>query len=230
MSPSNDYHDYVFRDGKLVGEFEDMYRNSEVLPWHQDEQAQWIDVRLTKEVIRNLSRKLGRIYDLGCGTGHYLNLIAGEFLAPGGSTYGFDISETACKLAEKTFPNGKYSVLDITEPMTENRLGSTIQTHGPKYPNSLFMLRGTLWYLYPKLTSVVDNIDKMMQQGDKLLVVQNFPPLDRPFIGKEILPNYEALINFFERRFSLEQHIWYENKQETSNDNWFIGLFSPNSL
>ena len=25
---SKDYHDYVFRDGKLVGEFEAMYRHS----------------------------------------------------------------------------------------------------------------------------------------------------------------------------------------------------------
>ena len=35
---SKDYHDYVFRDGKLVGEFEAIYQNSEGVPWHQDEQ------------------------------------------------------------------------------------------------------------------------------------------------------------------------------------------------
>lgn len=51
MSHSTDYHDYVFRDGKLVGEFEDMYKNSSKVPWHQDEQANWIDVRLTREIL-----------------------------------------------------------------------------------------------------------------------------------------------------------------------------------
>jgi hypothetical protein len=51
MNKSTDYHDYVFRDGKLVGEFEEMYLNSATTPWHQDEQENWIDVRLTKEML-----------------------------------------------------------------------------------------------------------------------------------------------------------------------------------
>src|SRR4051794_3572773 len=92
MNKSNDYHDYVFRDGKLVGEFEEMYRNSAIIPWHQDEQAHWIDVRLTKEMVRDIG-KIDQIHDLGCGTGHYLNLIAEELLVPGGTSYGYDISE-----------------------------------------------------------------------------------------------------------------------------------------
>ena len=33
---STDYHDFVFQEGKLVGEFEQMYRKSAQVPWHQD--------------------------------------------------------------------------------------------------------------------------------------------------------------------------------------------------
>ena len=47
------------------------------------------------------------------------------------------------------------------------------------------MIRGTLWYVYPKLATVIENIANRMQYSDRLLVVQNFPPLHNSFIGKE---------------------------------------------
>ena len=36
---SNNYRDFVFKDGKLIGEFEQMYQKSEEVPWHQDKTA-----------------------------------------------------------------------------------------------------------------------------------------------------------------------------------------------
>lgn len=35
---STDYHDYVIKEGKLIGEFEQMYQKSDGVPWHQNEQ------------------------------------------------------------------------------------------------------------------------------------------------------------------------------------------------
>ena len=35
-SRSTDYHDYVIKDGRFIGAFEEMYRNCPD-PWHQDE-------------------------------------------------------------------------------------------------------------------------------------------------------------------------------------------------
>lgn len=65
-----------------------------------------------------------------------------------------------------------------------------------------------------------------MNEGDKLLVVQNFPPIKSEFIGKDVIPNHFALIKHFERMFSLVRHIWYEDALKSTNDNWFIGFFS----
>ncbi len=225
MSKSIDYHDYVFRDGKLVGEFEEMYRNSEIVPWHQDEQDSWIDVRLTKEMIRDIGANLDQIHDLGCGTGHYLNLIAAEFLAPQGTSYGYDISETACQMAANTFPESKFAVLNLAEPRGEGAPTTNSQDWDPSL-RRLFMIRGTLWYVCAELATVVDNIRAMMTVTDKLLVVQNFPPLETEFIGKEAIPNHKALVDHFSHRFVLDRHIWYEDRFGTTNDNWFIGLFS----
>lgn len=92
------------------------------------------------------------------------------------------------------------------------------------------MIRGTLWYVFPKIENVVSNIRKMMSTNSSLLVVQNFPPLDKPFIGKDIIPDHLALISHFSQHFVLDRHIWYEDKSRFANDNWFIGLFSTKDL
>ena len=73
---------------------------------------------------------------------------------------------------------------------------------------------------------MIDTIRQLMTGSDKLLVVQNFPPLAGAFIGKEVIPNHAALINHFSSAFVLVRHVWYEDTLKAANDNWFIGLFS----
>ena len=126
MSKSKDYHDYVFRDGKLVGEFEEMYRHSATVPWHQDEQENWIDIRLTREMLKDLG-SYDEIHDLGCGTGHYLELIKRDFLLPEGKGYGYDLSVTACNLARDLFPLREFAVLDLTADSKEQTARSRQQ-------------------------------------------------------------------------------------------------------
>ena len=92
------------------------------------------------------------------------------------------------------------------------------------------MLRGTLWYVVPKLEVVIENIHALMRSTDKFLVVQNFPPLGSSFIGKDVLPDHHALIKHMSRYFIPIRHIWYEDTLKTANDNWFIGLFSNKDL
>lgn len=124
MKKSTDYHDYVFREGKLVAEFEEMYRNSATIPWHQDEQENWIDVRLTKEILQDIGR-FDQIHDFGCGTGHYLDLMVKHSLAPNGKSYGYDVSATACEKAACLFPRSSFSVLDLTQRTTNNEQRTT---------------------------------------------------------------------------------------------------------
>jgi SAM-dependent methyltransferase len=228
MNKSTDYHDYVFRDGKLVGEFEDMYRKSATTPWHQDEQATWMDVRLTGEMLRDLG-SFDEIHDFGCGTGHYLDLMVKQCLVAGGKGYGYDISPTACDQAQNQFSHSTFSVLDLTD--TERIANSEQRTaNSEKQSARLFMIRATLWYVFPKLAIVIENIRNRMAGSDRLLVVQNFPPLQNSFIGKDVLPNHLALIDHFSRHFDIYRSIWYEDRLRAANDNWFIGIFSPKDL
>lgn len=110
---SKDYHDYVFRDGKLVLEFEAMYRNSSDIPWHQDEQQNWVDVRLTVEMLKGVC-PFDEIHDFGCGLGHYLALMRGHLGAGTCRGYGYDISATACVKAKSTFPEFDFQPYDLT--------------------------------------------------------------------------------------------------------------------
>src|SRR3989304_2411033 len=111
--PSKDYHDYVFRDGKLVGEFEAMYRNSTGIPWHQDEQQNWVDVRLTVEMLKDVG-PFDEIHDLGRGLGYYLALMRGHLGAGTCRGYGYDVSATACAKAKSTFPEFDFQPYDLT--------------------------------------------------------------------------------------------------------------------
>ena len=89
------------------------------------------------------------------------------------------------------------------------------------------MIRGTLWYVFPAIKKVVASINSRMNSSDTLIVVQNFPPLSKQFIGKDVIPDHAALILHFSSHFNLNRHIWYEDTYKCANDNWFIGLFTP---
>lgn len=218
---SKDYHDYVFRDGQLVGKFEEMYRYSEAVPWHQDQQHDWIDVRLTVDLLKDLGT-FEEIHDLGAGLGHYLALMRSHVGDKNCRGYGYDVSETACAKARMAFPELQFEVLDLMREssyqLSKSRAGTVARR--------LFIIRGTLWYVYPKLKNVVKNIRSMMDERDKLLVVQNFPSLDSAFVGKEVIPDHTALIEHFSKLFIPLRHLWYEEKVKTDNDNWFVGLFT----
>ena len=50
--PGTCHRDYVIRDGKYIGEFEDMYQNAVEIPWHQDETVNVIFSDLTVAILR----------------------------------------------------------------------------------------------------------------------------------------------------------------------------------
>jgi SAM-dependent methyltransferase len=221
--PSGDYHDYVFRGGELVGQFEEMYKNSESVPWHQDKQADWIDLRLTTEMLKDLG-PFDEIHDLGCGLGNYLALMVERLGSKNVRGFGYDISRTACEKASREFPIFQFLPLDLTNlcPSTLTHISSS---EALPEARRLFMIRGTLWYVFPKLGIVIENIVSMMRGDDRLLVVQNFPPLASFFIGKDVIPNHKILISHFSSNMSILRHIWYEDSSKSTNDNWFVGVF-----
>lgn len=222
---SNDYHDFVIKDGKLIGEFEQMYEKSDSIPWHQDEQDDWLDVRLALELLKEYAEEkpdttLGfdTIVDFGCGLGYFLDILEYYVGSYPCNTIGYDVSATCCEKARKIFPNTTFNVLDLMQ----DKAGPIDNIQSTK---KLFSIRGTLWYVFPEMQNVVNNISNMTTKGDYLLVSQNFPPLDSQFVGKDVIPNPDSIIKWFDK-FTPLKTIFLEDKVSKDNSNWFVGVFA----
>ncbi|GAI76490.1 unnamed protein product, partial [marine sediment metagenome] len=211
--------------GKLVGKFDQMYRKSRSVPWHQDEQKNWLDVRLTIELLKEYG-PFGRISDFGVGYGYFLNQIANYCGADNPALHGYDVSKTACKKGSSLFPDIAFQQFDLMDNYTEDDLEEKRreEKRREEKSNALFMLRGSLWYVFPKINNVVRNISSIVKRGDYFLVSQNFPPLSSNFVGKDVMPNPQAILDLFSTFFKPLKTIWLEDKMSDGNDNWFITI------
>ena len=116
-----DYHDFVIKDGKFIGKFEEMYRACDN-PWNQSDDV--IQSYQKMACLSSISRiKPNSVLEVGCGLGYYTNFLAKMF--PDVQFEGMDISETAVKKARVTFPDVKFSYGNIAE-MTDLKHGGGV--------------------------------------------------------------------------------------------------------
>lgn len=150
MKHSNDYHDYVFKDGKLIGKFEDMYKYSKEIPWHQDKVPDTWYGRIGTNLIEAAFEegKIKTVLETGCGYGYILSKIK----RPNVHFSGFDISETVIKKAQKLHPEFTFLVDDMIN-----------LKHTKKY--NLVICRENLWYIIYSLDAVVENLNRLIVGG-----------------------------------------------------------------
>jgi len=58
-----------------------------------------------------------------------------------------------------------------------------------------------------------------MHYPNLLLAVQNFPQLQNSFIGKDVLPDYFVLLEYFLSYLAVDKHILYEDRMKVANYN-----------
>ncbi len=109
------YQDYVVRDGRLIGQFEEMYRDHED-PWDQSVRGRFAsDKAVGVNLLRHARHLWGgrRVLEIGCGFGEYTEQIA----AADFEAIGIDISETAVLKAGKLRPHIQFEAggLDARE-------------------------------------------------------------------------------------------------------------------
>lgn len=184
---SDDYHDYVFRDGQLIGEFDQMYRKSAGIPWGQDQtNSKWYTHVALGVVGRALEDKaLTDIHEVGCGLGYFLS----NFRGSGRTVSGTDISPEAIRSAKELFPDMEFEVDDIRGEYD----------HGCF---DLVIVSALFWYVFPSMDRVCENLAKLVRPGGYLFVNHNFPCLDKPFVGKDVLPDPDVLVGYFAENFS----------------------------
>lgn len=174
---SSRYQDYVIRAGKFIGRFEDMYRNSAEIPWHQDETANAIFSDLTVAILRR--RDVLSLLDVGCGLGYMAERLRCEI--PGlEQVFGLDISETAIRRASEMFPQIRF-------------LAGTLDSLGEDARFDAVVSKDVLWYV---LDNVAGYLGRLVQHSSRWVYLGQSFPESRPFYGDDRFPNGDALLEY----------------------------------
>ncbi|MEO5808382.1 class I SAM-dependent methyltransferase [Devosia sp.] len=144
--PPKRYQDYVIRDGKLIGDFDGLYRDFED-PWHQSDTANVLDSRrqLAVHWVEKLRTEMGasRVVELGCGFGH----LSGQLSQRGIAAVGIDISTEAIERARTINPGTTFMAGSIEDEWILTDLD----------PDVVIMAELT-WYILDKLDLFLDNL------------------------------------------------------------------------
>lgn len=155
---SDDYHDYVIKDGRLVGEFEQMYQNC-VNPWPETE-AEIEENPASSRTPQVIKRDgLGRVFSLGCGKGMHLAWLRKK--CPDLQLAGGDISPTAVELCRRTYPFIDARHLDVRD----------ISSHRLEF--DVILLREVVWYILDHWEAVCVHL-KQAYAGKKIIVELSF--------------------------------------------------------
>lgn len=181
-----DYHEYVFKDGKLLGRFDEMYRYSGDIPWHQDKTAYRVFSDIDITILRQ--HRYETILDVGCGLGFFTNRLFHE-LEGVESIVGTDISAAAIKKAKNMFPHIDFRAADIKEE--KFLVGNEFD---------LVVCKDIMWYVFEKLDQVMKNLKLLIKPSGWLYISQSFPEKEN-YIGKEVIKSPLHLKEIFEKNF-----------------------------
>ena len=141
MSKKNqDYHDYVIKEGELIADFDNMYKNCSN-PWPEDEidmNNNCASVRL-KQLINQYD--FSKVLSLGSGKGNHLNWLTRDLDKP--EVTGVEISETAVIQSRSLFPE----INVIVKPIL-----SYLQDTEEEF--DIIIIRECIWYLLDDLEEI----------------------------------------------------------------------------
>lgn len=103
------YQDYVIKDGKFVGAFEEMYQTFDN-PWNQASKEYNENSYSRNFAVLNMKRYgMKSLIEFGCGLGYNTDFI---YRRTGIKIKGIDISSTAIDRAKQLFPDLEFEVDD----------------------------------------------------------------------------------------------------------------------
>lgn len=182
---SKDYHDYVFKDGKFIGAFEEMYQNVED-PWHHGDAT-----RIYYDMILYLMDRHqicsvdgGKILDIGCGKGAFTARL--KKYRPSAQILAVDIAPVAIKKAEQKYahPDIDFRVMDIQKEyksFTEDSF-------------DFIVMSDIMWYILPNFEKIVSGLKKCLKDSGHLLINQSFYAPGKQKYGSEIVSSVEDML------------------------------------
>lgn len=188
------YQDYVIRDGKFVGEFEEMYQDF-ADPWEQTTREQ---MRSEKTVALNLIKKyqFQHIVELGCGFGHFTNDIS----RLGVSVTGVDVSPTASQKAKKMYPHCNFIAADILE--VDKYLAPDVD---------VIIMSEITWYVLDKLNYFLEILKKKRVRPLYLLHLLATYPKGEQRYGVEKFTCLQEILQYFSLDYEEYGEIYYKD-------------------
>ena len=175
---NNDYHEYVIKDGKYIGDFETMYQNC-TDPWNQLEEAEISYVRAST-CISVKKYGLDSVMELGCGLGKTTNYIKKN---TGIDIIGVDISETAVEKAKNMYPDIDFRV--------DNVLNISKSAENINY-----LFAEIMWYILDDLDEIIQNVS-MKCRGNYVMINQTFYPKGCQSYGTEYFSTVDEMMAYF---------------------------------
>jgi SAM-dependent methyltransferase len=173
------YQDYVIRDGRFIGKFEEMYQNSTDVPWHQDKTVNAIFSDLTVAILKR--RRVGSLLDVGCGLGYMTERMRRQ-IPQLKRVVGIDVSDTAISSARRMFPKIEFHAATLESLPGDERFEVVVS-------------KDVIWYVLENLAAYLASLVRRSSRW--VYIGQSFPER-RPFYGEGILPDAAALISYIQ--------------------------------
>ena len=202
------YQEYVFQNGKFIGDFESMYKDFDD-PWNQTTREEFAtDKAITLNLIKKFNFK--RVIELGCGLGHFTNKIR----EIGVDVLGVDISKTAIEKARTKHPNGKFLQGDILDFEIYKR-----------YNPDLIIMAEITWYVLEKLDDFLEFFKSEMKNVFIIHLLVTYPKGVQKY-GCEKFTNLDQILSYFKFDF-FEYGEIFEKNSKGCKRTFFIG--KPNA-
>ena len=214
MKFSSDFHDYVIKDGKLVGEFEQMYQDHES-PWNQVNEEQYqSDKAVTINKVLNIHATRDKpinVLELGCGLGYFTDRIRSS-LPKDCNVMGIDVSSTAISTAKRLFPDCKFKTADILDFDVYR-----------KFKPDIILMPQITWYVLEKLKSF---LDFLKSEFIDTILIHNLIvyPKGIQKYGKEYFTNIDEILKFFDMNYQ-EYGSFYTPTTSYGIRTYFVGTF-----
>lgn len=211
------YQDYVIKDGKFIGRFEDMYQATDD-PWEQSGVKTINDPRrlmIHEWIVKQSQTEEIRSVEIGCDFGHFTNRLNAQGLVSCGS----DISQTAIDHATALYPDCVFACCDILD----------FDFYQDQQVNHLMMLEIS-WYVLDKLKSFIAACQSYATQLQKPVYVSHVLKTyskDTKKYGRKYFSTHQEILAYFGLDYIAER--LFDGQIDGAAGSVFIAKIMPES-
>lgn len=175
------YQDYVIKDGKFVGKFEEMYQKFDN-PWKQLDEVNNSYSRLNT-ILSLRKLEATSVLEVGCGLGAFTNYLSSAL--PEIRIVGMDISQTAVGRARNSYPKLKFIIGNLKEI-------EYLDT-GEDNPD-VIILSEIMWYVLQDLNEIIEKLKRYFSK--KYLIINQTFYRGQQEYGREYFTNLNEMFEY----------------------------------